>query len=180
MEIDAEQRERIFQTFPNMKGQMRREEASGALIAAGAVVVGDVRLGRDVNVWFGSVLRGDDEPITIGAQTNVQDGVVIHVDIGFPTVIGACVTIGHKAMVHGCTIGDYALIGMGAILLSGCKIGERAIVGAGAVVPEGFEVPPRTLVVGVPAKVRRELSEEQVRDLDWRPAHYVERARTYL
>ena len=180
MELDAAKRERIFRTFPNMKGMMRRCEESGAMIAEGAVVVGDVRLGRDVNIWFGCVLRGDDEPITIGDGSNVQDGSVIHVDIDYPCSIGSGVTIGHKAMIHGCEIGDHALIGMGAILLTGCKIGDHAIIGAGALVPEGFEVPPRSLVVGLPAKVKREIGDEQASEIEWSARHYVERARTYL
>lgn len=179
MELDAADKERIFRTFPNMKGRMHRAD-SGAMIAEGAVVVGDVRLANDVNVWFGCVLRGDDEPITIGAASNVQDGTVIHVDIGYPTVVGKGVTIGHKAIVHGCVIGDYALIGMGSIIMSGAKIGEKSIVAAGALVPEGADIPPRSLVVGIPGKVRRELTAEELDGLEWRSVHYVERAETYL
>lgn len=179
MELDAAEKDRIFRIQPNMRGMMRRSE-SGALVAAGAVIVGDVRLARDVNIWFGCVLRGDDEPITVGEASNVQDGTIVHVDIGYPTVIGRGVTIGHKATVHGCKVGDYALIGMGSIVMSGAEVGEKSIVAAGALVPEGMRVPPRTLVLGIPAKISRRLTEEELAGLEWRPAHYVERARTYL
>jgi carbonic anhydrase/acetyltransferase-like protein (isoleucine patch superfamily) len=179
MELDAGTRERVFRRFPNMRGMMQRLE-SGAMVGQGVIVVGDVRLAADVNVWFGSVLRGDDEPITIGEATNVQDGTVVHVDIGYPTVIGNRVTIGHKAMIHGCTIGDLALIGMGSILLTGCKIGEGSVIAAGALVPEDFVVPPRSLVMGMPCKVRRQVNDAELTEMAWSARHYVERARTYL
>jgi carbonic anhydrase/acetyltransferase-like protein (isoleucine patch superfamily) len=180
MEFDPRERARIFRTLPNMRGTFRRDETTGALIAEGAVIVGDVSLARDVSVWFGCVLRGDDEPIEVGEATNIQDGTVVHVDIGFPTRIGSGVTIGHKAMVHGTVIGDFALVGMGAILLTGSVIGERSIVAAGSVVREGMQIPPRMLAAGVPARLRRPLTERELADMDWRAAHYVERARTYL
>lgn len=128
--------------------------AHSAFLAKGSVVAGDVTLGEDVSVWFGTVVRAEREAITIGAGTNLQDGTVVHVDPGFPTVIGERVTVGHRAVLHGCTIGDDALIGMGAIVLTGATIGEGAVVGAGAVVTEGMDVPPRTVALGVPAKVR--------------------------
>ncbi len=161
------------------RGFMRRTEA-GAFVAEGAVVVGDVRLARDANVWFGCVLRGDDEPILVGEATNVQDGTVVHVDPGEPARIGARVTIGHKALVHGCTVEDLCLIGMGAILLTGCRIGASSIVGAGAVVPEGMVVPPHSLVLGVPARVRRTLRADELAAAERRAAEYVARARAYL
>ncbi|MDP6424804.1 MAG: gamma carbonic anhydrase family protein [Planctomycetota bacterium] len=163
-----------------MKGTMHRDADTEAMIAHDVVVVGDVRLARDVNIWFGCVLRGDDEPITIGEGSNLQDGTIVHVDIGYPTVVGAGVTIGHRTLIHGTTIGDGALIGMGAILMSGSKIGEGALIGAGALVPEGMEVPPHSLVIGLPGKVRRELSAAEVEEVAWSSRHYVERARTYL
>ncbi len=168
-----------IQTHPNMKGRFRRLEG-GALVAEGVVLVGDLRLAADANLWFGTVLRGDDEPIEVGEATNIQDGCVVHVDIGHPTRIGKRVSIGHKAMIHGCTIEDSCLIGMGAILLTGCRIGERSIVGAGALVPEGVVIPPRSLVLGMPGKVRREIRPEEAEDQDRRARHYVERARSYL
>lgn len=163
----------------NMRGHFV-ELPSGALVAKNAVVVGDVRLGTGTNVWFTCVLRGDDEPISIGARSNVQDGSVVHVDFGYPVTIGEDVTIGHKAMIHGCEIGDGALIGMGAILLTGCKVGAHSIIGAGALVPEGMVIPPRSLVVGLPAKVRREVTEAERERMVFSAEHYVERARNYL
>lgn len=135
--------------------------ADDAFLAAGAVVLGDVELGAGASVWYGAVLRGDTAPIRIGAQTNLQDGVVVHADHGFPTTVGARVSVGHRAVLHGCTVGDDVLVGMGATLLNGCTIGSWSLVAAGAVVREGFEVPEGSLVAGVPAKVLRPLSEEE-------------------
>ncbi len=163
----------------NMRGLFERL-ASGAMVAKNATLVGDVELGPDCNVWFQCVLRGDDEPIRIGARSNVQDGSVVHVDFGHPCTIGDDVTIGHMAMIHGCTIEDASLIGMGAILLTGCRIGTGAIVGAGALVPEGLVVPPRSLFLGVPGKVRRLVNDEELERLRFSSEHYVERARGYL
>ncbi len=128
-------------------------------IAPGAKIIGDVTIGEESSVWFNTVLRGDLDRIEVGARTNVQDGAVVHLDAGYPTVIGDDVTIGHSAIVHGCTIGNNALIGMGAIILTGAKIGERAIVAAGALVREGQEIPATTVVVGIPAKALREATE---------------------
>lgn len=124
-----------------------------AWVAPGAVVVGDVRLGARASVWYGCVLRGDIEPIRIGEETNVQDLTIVHVDHGYAADIGARVTIGHRCVIHGCTIEDDALIGMGAVLLTGCRIGRGAVVAAGAVVLERFEVPEGTVAAGVPAKI---------------------------
>lgn len=179
MELSEEQRKRVFKVYPNMRGTLVRDEM-GAMIAKGAVVIGDVLLGKDVNIWFTCVLRGDDEPICIGEGTNVQDGTVIHVDIGHPCRIGKNVTIGHKAMIHGCEIGDHALIGMGAIVLTAVEIGAYAIVAAGALVPEGMLVPPRTLVMGMPAKIQRDVSDAEAKEAQWRASHYIERAKAYL
>ena len=162
-----------------MQGRFIREE-SGALLAKDAVVVGDVRLAEDSSVWFTCVLRGDDEPITIGARTNVQDGTIVHVDFGHPVVIGDDVTIGHRAIIHGCQIGDACLIGMGATLLTGCEIGAQSIIGAAALVPEGMVVPPRSLVLGVPGKVVRTLRADEMERIAFGAKHYVERARDYL
>lgn len=132
----------------------------GAWVAPNATLCGRVTVGARASVWFGCVLRGDLEPITIGEGTNVQDLTVVHVDRGYPTVIGARVTIGHRAVVHGCTVGDGAVIGMGAVLLSGCRIGPGALIAAGAVVREGFEVPPNAIAAGVPAAIRGEVAPE--------------------
>lgn len=150
-----------------------------AYVAPNAVLVGQVTLGPDASVWYGCVLRGDIEPISVGARSNIQDQTVIHVDEGSPTVIGADVTIGHRAVIHGAEIGDGALIGMGAVVLSGARVGAGALVAAGSVVREGFEVPPRTLVAGVPAKVVRELDEAAQQRISANKDSYVAYARAY-
>jgi len=136
-----------------------------AWIAPGAYVIGDVHLGEESSVWYGAVLRGDTEPISIGARTNVQDGCVLHADPGYPAVVGEGCVVGHKAILHGCEIGDACLVGMNATVLNGAKIGEGSIVAAGAVVPEGREFPPRSLVVGIPARRVGDVGEEQARDI---------------
>jgi carbonic anhydrase/acetyltransferase-like protein (isoleucine patch superfamily) len=152
----------------------------GAFAARDAIVTGRVTLGIDVGIWFGCVLRGDDAPILVGARTNVQDLTVIHADTDVPNVIGSEVTIGHRCVLHGARVGDRALIGMGAVLLSGSRIGEGALVAAGAVVREGFIVPPRTLVAGVPAKIVRPLSDEEVARIVESAEGYVRKIRLYL
>jgi carbonic anhydrase/acetyltransferase-like protein (isoleucine patch superfamily) len=130
-------------------------------VAETAVIRGDVTLGEHVSVWFGAVLRGDEAPIVVGAETNIQDGAVLHVSNGAPCRIGRQVTIGHRAIVHGCTVADGALIGMGAIVLDGAHIGTGAIVGAGAVVPPGMIVPPESMVLGVPARITGQVTPAQ-------------------
>ena len=130
-------------------------------IADTATVRGDVTLGEDVSVWFGAVLRGDEAPITVGDRTNIQDGAVLHVSAGFPCIVGREVTIGHGAVVHGCTVENGALIGIRAAVLDGAVIGEGAVVGAGAVVPPGMHLPPGMLALGVPAKVVGPLTDAQ-------------------
>ena len=157
-----------------------REVAGGAFVAANAIVTGDVTLGEDVGVWFGCVVRGDDAPLSIGARTNVQDLTMIHADTGVPNVIGAGVTIGHRCVLHGARIEDRSLIGMGAVLLGGSVIGAESLVAAGAVVREGFVVPPRSMVAGVPAKVVRALSEEEVQRIAASAEGYVRKIRLYL
>lgn len=150
--------------------------APSAWVAPGAFVVGDVRLGEDSSVWYGAVLRGDTEPVRVGARTNVQDGCVLHADPGSPAVVGEGCVVGHNAVVHGCEVGDGCLVGMGATILNGAKIGVGSIVAAGAVVPEGREFPPWSLIVGVPAKRIGEVTEEQARDVERAAREYVERA----
>jgi len=152
----------------------------GAYKARNAIVTGDVTLGEDVGIWFGCVVRGDDAPLEIGRRTNIQDLTMIHADPGVPNVIGEEVTVGHRCVLHGATVGDRALIGMGAVLLGGSRVGAEAIVGAGAVVREGFEVPPRTLVAGVPAKVIRELKPAELASLAPHAEGYVRKIRLYL
>jgi carbonic anhydrase/acetyltransferase-like protein (isoleucine patch superfamily) len=145
-----------------------------AYVDLSAQVIGDVHIGAESSVWMNVVIRGDVHWIRVGARTNVQDGTVVHVQGGtHPTTIGDEVTIGHGAIVHGCTIADRCLIGMGAILLNGVKVGSESIVAAGSLVPEGFVVPPRSLVMGSPAKVRRELTEAEAAGIRVYAANYV-------
>ncbi len=139
-----------------------------------SVITGNVTLGRDVSVWPGAVLRGDIDSIVIGDETNVQDGVIIHVDYGVPVRVGSRVTIGHRAVIHGCTIEDDCLIGMGAVVLNGALIGTGSMVAAGAVVLEGARIPPGSLVAGVPGKVRRELTADEHLAVVRNATHYVD------
>ena len=139
------------------------------------MIIGDVTIGEDASVWFNAVLRGDLDQIRVGARTNIQDGTIVHLDQGFPCIIGDDVTVGHGCIVHGCTVGDGAMLGMGAIVLTGAKIGERAIVGAGALVREGQEIPPETVAVGIPAKVRRDVSVEDLERIRFGTLDYVTR-----
>lgn len=148
-------------------------------IAETATIVGDVTIYQDASVWFGAVIRGDADKIVIGEGTNVQDGVVIHCDAGLPTTIGKRVVIGHRAVVHGARIADNVMIGIGAIVLNGAKIGEYSIVAAGALVPEGKEIPPRSLVMGVPGKVVREVTEQEIKRITDGAQTYIERAKNY-
>jgi carbonic anhydrase/acetyltransferase-like protein (isoleucine patch superfamily) len=144
-------------------------------VAENATVIGRVTLGEDANVWHNAVIRGDNEPIHIGARTNVQEGAVLHVDPGFPMVIGDDVTIGHMVMLHGCTIGDGALIGIGAIVLNGAKIGAGSLIGAGALVPQGKEIPPNSLVMGSPGKIIRDVTDKDRDLIMWGVDDYVKR-----
>ncbi|ESQ83345.1 hypothetical protein AEAC466_13940 [Asticcacaulis sp. AC466] len=148
-------------------------------IAPSADIMGDVTLGDDASVWFNAVIRGDNDPITIGARTNIQDGAVLHSDDGLPLHIGDDVTVGHKAMIHSCTIGDNSLIGIGAVILGRATIGRDSIVGAGAVVPEGKVYPDGVLLLGAPARVVRELTPEQIGKLKQSAAHYVRNWRRF-
>lgn len=150
-----------------------------AFVADGARIVGAVSLGPGASVWYNAVLRGDSAPIIIGPGSNVQDNVSIHVDAGHPVVVGSQVSIGHNAVVHGCTIGDGSLIGMGAVVLSGAVIGEGCLIAGGAVVLGGTEVPPGSLVAGVPAKVRRALSDDERASLVANAAIYLEHVATH-
>jgi carbonic anhydrase/acetyltransferase-like protein (isoleucine patch superfamily) len=150
--------------------------ATTAWVAENATVVGRVSLAEDSSVWYGCVLRGDNETITVGRNTNVQDGSVLHTDAGVPLTLGANVSVGHLAMLHGCTVGDGTLIGIGSVLLNGSKIGRNCIVGAGALVTEGKEFPDGALIVGRPAKVVRMLTPEQIAHLGRTAEHYVENA----
>ena len=166
-------------SFFERRGLFRPVEG-GAFVASNAIVTGDVSLGADVGIWFGCVLRGDDAPLTVGARTNIQDLSMIHADTGVPNTIGAGCTIGHRVILHGAEVGDGCLIGMGAILLGGSKIGAGSLVGAGAVVKEGFVVPPRSLVVGLPARVVRPLTDAELLAIEHSAAGYVQKIRLYL
>lgn len=154
----------------------RPDLEESAWVAPGATVVGDVRLGERASVWYGAVLRGDTEPITVGDRTNIQDGAVLHADPGFPATVGSGCVVGHKSIVHGATVEDGCLIGMNATVLNGARIGAGSVVGAGAVVPEGREFPPRSLILGIPAKQVGEVSEDQIKEIERGAAEYVERA----
>lgn len=148
-------------------------------IAETATVIGDVTIGKESSVWYSAVLRGDAAPITLGEGTNVQDNAVIHVDVGEPTHIGKRVTIGHGAIVHAAIIEDQVLIGMGAIILSRAKIGSLSIIAAGSVVPEGKAIPPRSLVMGVPGKIVRHVTDEEIAKIQAGADNYIERAKNY-
>jgi len=148
-------------------------------VAENATVLGKVKLCKDSSVWFGAILRGDTELITIGERSNVQDGSVLHTDIGFPLNIGKDVTVGHKVMLHGCTIGDGSLIGINSVVLNGAKIGKGCLIGANTLVTEGTEIPDGSLVMGSPGKVKGELNEDQKNGLIFSAHHYVENSKRF-
>ncbi|HMN58069.1 MAG TPA: gamma carbonic anhydrase family protein [Ottowia sp.] len=161
-----------------LDGKAPRVDAS-AWIADSAEVIGDVSLGADASVWFGCVLRGDTEHMTVGEGSNIQDLSVLHADFGQPLTIGRHVTVGHKVMLHGCTIGDESLIGIGAVVLNGAKIGKNCLVGAGALVTEGKQFPDGSMIVGAPARVVRPLTPEQIEGLRQSAQHYIDNARRF-
>ena len=148
-------------------------------IAPNAAVIGKVRLEDEASVWFGAVLRGDNEMITVGARSNVQDNAVLHTDLGFPLTIGAGCTVGHRAMLHGCSVGDNSLIGMGATLLNGASIGRNCLIGANTLITEGMSIPDDSLVVGSPGKVIRQLDAAGIERLTRAAGQYVENARRF-
>ena len=150
-----------------------------AWVAPSAQVMGQVSVGAGASIWFGTVVRGDTEHITIGADSNIQDASVLHADAGQPLVIGERVTVGHQAMLHGCTVGDESLIGIGAIVLNGAKIGKNCLVGAGALVTEGKEFPDGSMILGSPAKVVRQLTPEQIEGLRQSAQHYKTNAQRF-
>jgi carbonic anhydrase/acetyltransferase-like protein (isoleucine patch superfamily) len=148
-------------------------------VAETAVLVGRVVIEDEASVWFGAVARGDNEPIVIGARANVQDGCVLHTDPGFPLIIGPEATIGHRVVLHGCTIGRGALIGMGAVVLNGARVGEECLVGAGTLIPEGKDIPARSVVLGSPGKVVREVNERDLAIMRGGVLTYIERWQAY-
>ena len=150
-----------------------------AWVADSATVIGNVRLHADASVWYGAVVRGDNEPIVIGIGTNVQENAVLHTDMGFPMTLGSYVTVGHQAMLHGCTVGDGSLIGIQAIVLNGAKIGRDCLIGAGALIPEGKVIPDRSVVVGSPGKIVRELTDADIARIRAGADSYIARAAAF-
>lgn len=161
-----------------LDGLTPRVDAS-AWVADNAQVMGDVTLAADSSIWFGVTVRGDTDAISIGAGSNIQDGSVLHADHGIAVVVGERVTVGHMVMLHGCTIGDESLIGIGAIVLNGAKIGKNCLVGAGSLVTEGKEFPDGSMILGSPAKVVRQLSPEQIAGIRASAQHYIDNARIF-
>ena len=156
-----------------------RCDSESWFVADNAAVIGSVLLGDNASVWFGATVRGDNDLITIGADSNVQDGSVLHTDEGIPLTIGRGVTIGHQVMLHGCTIGDNSLIGIQAVILNRTVIGRNCIIGAGTLIPEGRQIPDNSLVMGTPGRVVRQVSEQEIEQLRWSARHYVERFKRY-
>lgn len=154
--------------------------AASAYVAPSAEVIGSVELGENSSVWFQSVLRGDIEPIRVGANSNIQDGSIVHTMIGAPVSVGDWVTVGHRVVLHGCTVENNCLIGMGAVLLNHVRVGEGSIVAAGAVVAENTVIPPRSLYMGVPAKLRREVTEDEQAFIRMHAEHYLRYKENYL
>ena len=148
-------------------------------IAPNASVIGDVNLERDASIWFNAILRADNEPITIGEGSNVQDGAIIHTDPGYACNIGKKVTVGHMAMLHGCSIGDGSLIGIGSVVLNGAKIGRNCIIGSKALVTEGMEVPDGSMVLGIPGKIKKTLTEEEQSVVPLGADHYIDNYKKY-
>lgn len=156
------------------------ERADGCYVTHNATIIGSVRLMENSSVWFNVVIRGDNDLITVGPETNIQDGSVLHTDTGIPLTLGRGVTVGHKAMLHGCEIGDYSLIGINAVVLNGAKIGRHCLIGANTLIPEGAEIPDGSLVVGSPGRVKRQLDEHQKAMLEASARHYVQNGARYL
>lgn len=150
-----------------------------AFIASTAAVMGDVTLGEESSVWYHAVLRGDMAPIVVGAQTNIQDGCILHVDTGVPCIVGSRVGVGHRVILHGCTVGDDSLIAMGSVLLNRVTVGAGSVVAAGAVVPEGMEIPPGSLVMGVPGRIVRQVDPTLAQRIAVTWKHYVKEARAH-
>jgi carbonic anhydrase/acetyltransferase-like protein (isoleucine patch superfamily) len=160
-------------------GDKAPQLAASAWIANNATIIGDVRLAENVSIWWNAVLRGDNDPITIGANTNIQDGSILHADEGVPLTIGANVTAGHLVMLHGCTIGDGSLIGIKSVILNKAVIGKNCLIGANSLIPEGKIIPDRSLVMGSPGKVIRELTDDEVARLILSATQYVSNAQRY-
>lgn len=166
--------------FYSLDQRMPEKQGEGQFVAHNATVIGSVRLMEKSSVWFNVVIRGDNELITIGPESNIQDGSVLHTDPGIPLTIGRGVTVGHKAMLHGCQIGDYSLIGINAVILNGARIGKHCLIGANTLIPEGMEIPDGSMVIGSPGKIRKELNDSQKKMLELSAAHYVRNSERYL
>lgn len=150
-----------------------------AFVAESADLIGAVTIEKDASIWYQVVIRADDEPVTVGIGSNIQDGTIIHIDSGYPTIIGQGVTVGHRAIVHGAHIADHVMISMGAIILSGALIGDHCIIGAGALVTEKMDIPPRSLVLGVPGRIIRSVTDDQIKRIHQTADGYVERRKLY-
>ena len=163
-------------TFKGKKPQI----AQTAIVMAGSTLIGDIQLAEESSIWFGAILRGDNHPIIIGRQSNIQDQTMIHtsIDAG-PAIIGDYVTIGHRALLHGCKIGDYSIIGMGTILLDNAEVGEQCIIGAGSLITGNTKIPPRTMAMGSPCRVKRDLTDQELQFLKLSAAGYWSRAQEY-
>lgn len=167
----------MFYELDNRKPEL---DGEGQFVAENATVIGSVRLMEKASVWFNVVIRGDNDLISIGPESNVQDGSVLHTDPGIPLTLGRGVTVGHKAMLHGCDVGDYSLIGINAVVLNGAKIGKHCLIGANTLIPEGMEIPDGSMVVGSPGKIKRELNDDQKKMLEMSAQHYVQNGARYL
>ena len=160
-------------------GEDHVEAAPSAYVAPGAHVIGKVVMQKNSSVWFNAVVRGDCDVITIGEDSNVQDGSILHTDLGVPLTIGKGVTVGHKVMLHGCEIGDYSLVGINSVVLNGAKIGTHCLIGANSLITENMQIPDGSLVMGSPAKIVKTLSEQQQKMLEQSAQHYVDNAKKF-
>ncbi len=163
-----------------LAGRRPEFRGEGQFVANNATVIGSVVMEEHSSVWFNAVIRGDNDVITIGPETNIQDGAVLHTDANIKLTLGRGVTVGHNVMLHGCEIGDYSLIGINAVVLNGAKIGKHCLIGANTLIPERMVVPDGSMVVGSPGKVKKELNDNQKKMLELSAAHYVHNARRYL
>jgi carbonic anhydrase/acetyltransferase-like protein (isoleucine patch superfamily) len=150
-----------------------------AFIAPNATLIGSIEIHENASIWFNVVIRADNDKVIIGAASNIQDGSILHIDPGYPLTIGKSVTVGHKVMLHGCTIGDNSLIGINAVVLNGAKIGKNCLIGANTLIPERMDIPDGSMVVGSPGKVKRSLSEQEIKMLAMGAAHYVQNGQRY-
>lgn len=160
-------------------GEHRPSFGEGCWVADNATVIGQVKAGRNVSFWYNVVVRSDNDIITIGDDTNIQDGAILHCDYGVPLSIGKRVSLGHKVMLHGCTVGDSTLIGINAVILNNAVIGQGCIIGANALIPEGKVIPDRSLVVGSPGRIIRQVSDEEVQRIEHNAQHYIDNIRLY-